>query len=377
MTEKNIAEIWFLSLTEISRKRRIRYLKDRRSVFSLYKRTEKRDCLKQYFTAEECQLIDMPERKEYAASMAADLEQKAIRYCFYQDPAYPAALLDIPDPPCGLFYLGELPRSDRFQVGIVGARLCTEYGRRVAQELGQRLAGYDIGIVSGMAAGIDSASFAGSLSAGGSNYAVLGSGCDVCYPSSSRNIYTQIPLSGGVISEYLPQTKPLPYHFPERNRLISGLSDVLVVVEAREKSGSLITVDCALDQGKDVYSVPGRIGDRTSAGCNRLIRQGAAILCDIDWFLEEIMILAKEKRKWKQDRKEQDLEVFMKPPLEKEEQLVYSCLDLHPKNVFLLLEETGLQLDQLLFGLKRLTDAGLAEEVLRNAYSRSFAKGRE
>jgi len=229
-------------------------------------------------------------------------------------------------------------------------------------------------VISGMAAGVDSASHAGTLMADGETYAVLGCGCDICYPSSSKNLYRQIPDAGGVISEYMPQTRPLPVFFPERNRIISGLSDVLVVVEAREKSGSLITVDCALDQGRDIYAVPGRIGDQTSRGCHRLIDQGASILYDLNRFTEEMQQKAAMKNKWTTKRLTDESVLPQKMTLEKDEQLVYSCLDLHPKNVFLLLEETGLALDILLSVLSHLSDLGLAEEVQRNAYIKTFVE---
>lgn len=372
MREEQLAKIWYASLYEVSRKRRMAYVRDGHSVSNLYYEKAGADLLHQYFTKEEQRKLLKEDRVALAEKMAALMEEKEIRFCAYDGSDYPASLRNIPDPPYGLFYLGGLPENDRFCVGIVGARMCTEYGRKIATELGKRLGAAGICVISGMAAGVDSASHAGALMANAKTYAVLGCGCDICYPSSSRNLYRQIPNAGGVISEYMPQTRPLPIFFPERNRIISGLSDVLVVVEAREKSGSLITVDCALDQGRDIYAVPGRLGDQTSRGCHRLIEQGASILYDPDRFVAEMRQKADMKNKWTAGPSVTGKRKPQKKALEKEEQLVYSCLDLHPKNVFILLEETGLTIETLLSVLSKLTSRGLAEEAQRNAYVRTF-----
>lgn len=372
MGSDQLARIWYASLYEVNRKHRMAYVQEGNSVEELFFNRIQPDLLCRYFTKKEQGIIFKDAYKEHAKKMALEMAPKKIRFCSCDMPGYPDALKNIPDPPYGLYYLGNLPENERFFVGIVGARMCTEYGRKIARELGKRLGEAGIGVISGMAAGVDSASHAGALMAGAGTYAVLGCGCDICYPSSSRNLYAQIPNEGGVISEYMPQTKPLAHFFPERNRIISGLSDVLVVVEAREKSGSLITVDCALDQGRDIYAVPGRVGDQTSRGCHRLIEQGAAILYDIDRFVAEMQKKAALKNKWTCGRSMCEKESPKKMALEKEEQLVYSCLDLHPKNIFILLEETGLTLDQLLSVLSGLSGRGLAEEVQRNAFVRTM-----
>lgn len=371
MSEIRMMQLWYLSLYEISRSHRIRYLQEGFGLEHLYDESLSLSRMRQFFSEEECHIIRQTARKEMIPHLASKLKQADIRFVFYHTTGYPKRLLNIPDPPCGLFYRGSLPADDLFYVGIVGARMCTEYGRRISQELGKRLSESGIGVISGMAAGIDAASHAGALQADGITYAVMGCGCDVCYPSSSRNLFLRIPEDGGILSEYLPGTKPLPYLFPERNRLISGLSDVVVVVEARDKSGSLITADCALDQGRDIYAVPGRVGDKTSSGCNRLIDQGAYMLHDIGRFIEDVRTKACEKCIRVAAEQTTQSNRFPNPPLEKEEQLVYSCLDLHPKNVFILLEETGLSLERLLGALSVLTKHGLAEEAQRNAYVRT------
>lgn len=202
---------------------------------------------------------------------------------------YPEKLLYIPDAPEVLYVKGSMPRQEEVTVAIVGARNCSPYGKTVAEELGRKLSLSGVGVVSGMAKGVDGISQRSALNAGGKTYGVLGCGADVCYPTENRDIYEKMAngLNGsGIISEYVPGTMPEAGLFPPRNRIISGMADVLVVIEARQKSGTFITVTNALDQGKDVYAVPGRLGDGLSYGCNRLISQGAGILYDTDNFLQ-------------------------------------------------------------------------------------------
>ena len=189
------------------------------------------------------------------------------------------------DPPKGLYVLGALPADDLPSVAIVGSRMCSPYGRKMAYQFGLELAARGVQIVSGMALGIDGYAHEGALAGGGRTLAVLGSGADVCYPEKNRHLYRDIPKRGGVLSEEEPGTPPLPYNFPKRNRIISALSDLVLVVEARKKSGSLITADSALEQGRTVMAVPGRVGDALAEGTNYLIAQGA----DIAWSVEAVL----------------------------------------------------------------------------------------
>lgn len=201
---------------------------------------------------------------------------------------YPARLLEIPDPPERLYVLGKLPEEKAPSVAIIGARECSEYGNYVAARLGECMGRNGIQVVSGMARGIDGIGQTAALDAGGSSFAVLGSGVDVCYPARNRRLYERLRERGGVLSEYPPGTPALSRNFPPRNRIVSGLADAVVVVEAREKSGTLITVDMALEQGKEVYAVPGRVTDALSNGCNRLVKLGAAVLLDPEELAEEL-----------------------------------------------------------------------------------------
>ena len=194
------------------------------------------------------------------------------------DPAYPSALRTIPDPPLILYFKGVLPAPAR-TVAIVGARRCTRSGSEFSRMLGRNLAEQQIAVVSGLALGIDGQAHEGALAGGGYTVAVMGCGLDRVYPARHRRMATRILDSGGcLLSEYPPGSPPLPHQFPERNRIISGLSQAVVVVEASLKSGSLITARCALEQGRDVFAVPGPPSSEVSRGCHRLLKEGAALV---------------------------------------------------------------------------------------------------
>ena len=216
------------------------------------------------------------------------LGEAGIRVVERGEREYPARLLEIPDPPERLYVIGRLPEENVPSVAIIGARECSEYGSYVAARLGECMGRNGIQVVSGMARGIDGIGQSAALDAGGSSFAVLGSGVDVCYPVGNRRLYERLRGQGGILSEYPPGTPALSRNFPPRNRIVSGLADAVVVVEAREKSGTLITVDMALEQGKEVYAVPGRVTDALSCGCNRLVKLGAAVLLDPEELAEEL-----------------------------------------------------------------------------------------
>lgn len=223
------------------------------------------------------------------------MREEGIDLVTCREPHYPGRLREIPDAPFGLFYRGRLPGEQVPAVAVIGARECSEYGKYVAKRLGTALGRSGIVVVSGMAKGIDGISQNAVLEAGGYSVGVLGSGVDICYPARNRELYEKLAVSGAVISSYPLGTGALGRNFPPRNRIVSGLADAIVVIEARAKSGTLITVDMALEQGREVYAVPGRVTDRLSDGCNRLIRQGAGVVLELSDFLEEIRELGQRK----------------------------------------------------------------------------------
>ncbi|MCR4585244.1 MAG: DNA-processing protein DprA [Lachnospiraceae bacterium] len=205
------------------------------------------------------------------------MEMKGISCVCCEDEDYPAGLKELQDRPYMLYHLGTLPEKGRKNVAIIGSRNCSDYGRRSADYFGRELARVGVGIISGMAVGIDGLAQTACLKENGVSYGILGSGVDVIYPRGNMELYKRLIRHGGVISEYAPGTPAHPLHFPRRNRIISGLADLVLVIEAREKSGTFITVESALEQGRDVYAVPGRIEDTLSTGCNRLIAAGAGM----------------------------------------------------------------------------------------------------
>lgn len=197
----------------------------------------------------------------------------------FQDAHYPDCLKNIPDPPLVLYYKGKLPDFDReLTVGIVGARECSQYGETMAARLGLELARAGAVVVSGIAQGIDSHAIKGALAGGGTAVSVLAGGIDVVYPRENRFLYDDVSAAGALISEYPPGTPHVGGHFPIRNRIISGLSDGVVAVEGKEQSGTMITMDLALEQNRDTFAVPGPADAPMSAGTNRLIRMGWAKL---------------------------------------------------------------------------------------------------
>lgn len=267
--------------------------------------------------------------------------ETGISFCLYGDGDYPKRLMHIPNPPAILYYRGSLPKEESLTVAVIGARDCSEYGAYVAKALGEELARQDIAIVSGMARGVDSISQKSAAGYGGGVFAVLGSGVDICYPRENMSLYKQLCAGGnkGVLSEYAPQTEAKASLFPPRNRIISGLADVVVVIEARVKSGTLITVDMALEQGKEVYVVPGRITDRLSDGCNRLIRDGAVPLLSPDGFIREILQKKEERNGERAAADNFSFDGGMFPDghnlqtLSGTEESVLACMDITPQSV--------------------------------------------
>ena len=223
-----------------------------------------------------------------ADRILADCQRLDIRLLTLSDAAYPGRLKNIYAPPALLYCKGRLPLlDDLLCVAVVGTRDCTPYGVACAEKLGFGLASGGAAVVSGLAKGIDAAAIRGALRAGGVTVGVVGNGLDVYYPYESRYLYEDVASAGILLSEYPPGTEPASGHFPVRNRIISGLSLAALVVEAPEKSGALITAATALEQGRDVFAVPGPIDAPASVGCNCLIRDGAGLVSDASDILRE------------------------------------------------------------------------------------------
>ena len=244
-----------------------------------------------YADAEELSLAEGMTRPQLAAledhsldkaeQILADCQRLGLRILTVQDAEYPGRLQNIYDPPCLLYVRGRLPAFDEeAAVAVVGTRNCTPYGISCAEKLGYGLTRGGAVVVSGLARGIDAAASRGALRAGGVTVGVVGNGLDVPYPYENRYLYEDIAAAGVLLSEYPPGTQPARSHFPTRNRILSGLSVATLVVEAPEKSGALITAETAMEQGREVFAVPGPIDAPASMGCNRLIQDGAGLAAD-------------------------------------------------------------------------------------------------
>jgi DNA processing protein len=287
-------------------------------------------------------------------------QRHGARILTWEEEGYPQALKEIPDPPPVLYMLGEWRPEDAEGVAIVGTRRCTSYGRLVAQRLAAEFAGLGITVISGLAPGIDTAAHKGALTAG-RTIAVLGSGLGHPYPAMNAPLITGIARAGAVMSEFPWEMPGAQWTFPRRNRLIAGLALGVVVVEAPERSGALITADRALEQGKEVFAVPGPITSEASAGTNRLIQEGAKLVTTAADVLEELPMLKPVFAKAKEKR----------PDLGGDAKVVYELLSSEPLDLSELGERTGLPHARLAQVLVELELSGWIQEVAGRHYIRA------
>lgn len=305
--------------------------------------------------------LEITKENMYFLKQYDNMKKRNIKFIVREDEEYPELLTNIYDAPYALYVKGELPLKKSKNVAIVGARSCSEYGRAMAVSYAQTFAKNGIGIISGLAEGIDSYGHMGALNENGKTYAVLGCGINVCYPRENIKLYEKICENGGIISEYGLNESPRAWFFPDRNRIISALSQIVLVVEAKKKSGSLITADFALEQGKDVFAVPGRVGDMLSEGCNYLISNGAGCAFSADEILNQLDINIEDNNK-----------IIKKSvnSLETKENMVYSCLDLKPKNLEEIVALLDMDISEILYILLNLEIKGYIKETVKNYYVR-------
>lgn len=268
------------------------------------------------------------------------IKESNIELLTYKDERYPYNLKQIFDFPPLLYVKGTIVPQDRMAIAIVGPRRPTNYGLSIAKKLARELASYGMTIVSGMAVGIDTAAHQGALEAGGRTIAVLGCGLNICYPRENKSLIEKIIAQGAILSELPSSTPPLSENFPPRNRIISGLSLGVIVVEAGEKSGALITANCALDQGREVFAVPGNITATTSKGTNNLIKQGAKLIDSAKDVIDELGPLFENKLKFKEENILSSSPVALSSPLSIEEENILKLLDDEPKHIDFILEKT-------------------------------------
>ena len=290
--------------------------------------------------------------KELNIEKDLDLMDKlGVNLITIEDTEYPSGLKMIFDPPFVLYVRGKLKKEDENSIAVVGTRRATNYGKITARRLARDLAKEGITVVSGMARGIDTSAHWGALEAGGRTIAVLGCGVDTVYPFENKELMEAIAKKGAVISEFPLGAIPERQNFPRRNRIISGLSKGVVVVEAPLKSGALITANFALEQGREVFAVPGNVTSPYSQGSNSLIKEGAKLVESVEDILEELNIYFKEER------------TKPYPSLSEEERIIMDHLSKEPLHINLLVKESGLSPAKVSENLIRLEIKGLVREL--------------
>lgn len=356
-----IYEYWLAGIRNISDRKKKKLREAYESAKEIYYIEETQFRLQDFLTEKDIEQLKTAQKQTDLEEKYHYIEEKGIDFVPYFQKKYPKRLSELSGAPYALYVKGKLPDADRPSAAIIGARRCSSYGEGQALEYGKCLAAAGVQVISGLALGIDGAGHRGALNGGGTTYGVLGCGVDICYPRENIGLYMDIQKEGGIISEQKPGEPPMSYHFPLRNRIISGLADVVLVIEAKEKSGSLITADMALEQGRDVYALPGPVTSALSQGCHGLIRQGAGILISPEEFLKEMHIESSEKSV--------DL-LKNEKMLETAEKVVYSCFDLFPRNVSEIQAKTGLGARELMEALTTLEMEGFIKETAKNYYVR-------
>lgn len=276
------------------------------------------------------------------------IAKKKVKVLTIDDEEFPSELKNISDAPIILYVAGELPQMFPLSIGIVGSRRASHYGLRVARKFGERLADMGATVISGMARGIDTSAHQGALAGNGKTVAVLGCGLEHVYPPENKKLMQEIINTGAVISEFSMEAPPISYNFPRRNRIVSGLSFGVIVVEAAQRSGALITADFALEQGREVYAVPGPVDSSSSKGVNDLIKQGARLIAGIDEVIADIhphLVRSVQREKMLQENDEDDFP--FREELSKDENRIYKCVSDQPIHVDQLVVQTNIGVSAL------------------------------
>ena len=386
--ERDILNLWFNNIEGIGAILRRKLMARFGSIENILSASS--NLLEEIVGADKAAQITASHNMSYAHELYEELKEKKIGIVYPGARDYPVKLLNMFDPPDILYVKGILSKKlniYNMNIGVVGARNASVYGRELAQLFGRELAREGINIISGLALGIDGMSHRGALYTGGYTVEVLGCGIDVIYPRENAELFFEMYKNGAVVSEYGPGVIPNPGYFPIRNRIISGLSDGLLVVEARKKSGSLITADLALEQGKQVYAIPGRITDKNSEGTNNLIRQGAMCVVTPKDIIEDLNGIVPEE-KYKNENKElktgnnelhndnidladefkDDIEALNKNSLAPAEKMLYSCLSLEPTYIDDIIDKLRMSVSDTISLLYNMEEKGLIKQPLKGYY---------
>lgn len=313
-----------------------------------------------------------------------ELNYHNINFISINNDNYPKLLKNIADPPLGFYMLGQMPDDTFNKVGVIGARKCTQYGAMNAYKFGKDLGANNVIVVSGMAMGIDSMAHKGAIDGGGKTIAVLGCGLDIVYPPSNTNLRDDIIKNGCVISEFPVKTPPYPANFPMRNRIISGISDAILVVESAKKSGTLITVGQALEQGRDIFAIPGNITSPMSEGTNSLIKECAFPATNVDDILENLGVIYKyskddntclqnsinnqntPKTKVNNTEKSENIKNLLAP----DEKIVYACIKDNPITIDEIILNTNINIQTAQYILTMLELKGYVQKLSGQRYIR-------
>lgn len=327
-------------------------------------------------------LLTTPEKDENLRSRFEYMQRNDIRMICRHEKDYPERFDCLSDRPYGIFVQGNIPPGHVPAIAVVGSRRASTYGINVAEHFSKVLAAAGVVIVSGLAMGIDGIGHKSALEEGGMTVGILGSGIGVPYPKENWEIYRQMREYACILSEYGPGVPPMKQNFPHRNRLISALADGIIVVEAAERSGTLITVDRGLEQGKDIFAIPGRIGDRNSEGCLNLIRQGAYLVTEPEQILEELAVHYPSLTRYCNDFQQQsfpflnEFDDFNENSenlilgIARDEKVVYDLCRLDARHFDELLSESGLSVARLSEVLYSLQEKGIVRQAVPNYYSK-------
>ncbi len=351
-------------------------LKKQHYLLNLFKKPEEifsasSQLLKHINGISECEInsIIKMQNDNIIANYEKELVNKEVEFISILNKKYPPLLKEIENPPLGLYVKGTFPKNNSIMVSIVGSRRCSEYGCMVSHKISKELAINGITVVSGMACGIDSMAHKGAIEAsGGTTIAVLGCGVDICYPIENRKLKEQIEKNGCTISEFPPGSKPLPFCFPMRNRIISGLSSITIVIEATRKSGSLITASLALEQGRDVMAVPGNITNKLSFGTNELIRDGAAIVLNCEDIFYALGMSSSEVSEIAAKNNLKKSKNNIIDSLAPDEKLVYSCISSEPISADEIINKINCQAQTVAYVLTLLEIRGHIKKLAGTKY---------
>ena len=364
--DRDLLNLWFNNIDRVGDVSRRKLISLIGSIEDIYDASKER--LTDIIGDEKAKAIIDSKNMSLACELKCMLREKNISIVYPGHEDYPQKLLNMYDPPLILYVKGILKKKlniYNMNIGIVGARKAGVYGRELALMFGRELAKEGINIISGLALGIDGMAHKGALIGNGYTIGVLGCGIDIIYPRENMELYYEIMQRGAIISEYGPGIMPNPGFFPIRNRIISGLSDGLLVIEARKKSGSLISADLALEQGKQIYAIPGRITDKNSEGTNNLIKQGAMCVTSPIDIINDLRGIAKE---YDESLEKHEISTVNKNSLAPAEKMLYSCLSLEPTYIDDIIKKLKMSVSDTINLLYNMEEKGLIKQPLKGYY---------